>query len=74
MININHCIKAALLATVILLFSSVSGKEINGFELDDALIPASQIFSGGPEKNGIPSIDNPEFVRQDRYSYLSKNK
>ena len=63
MININHCIKAALLATVLLLFSSVSGKEINGFELDDALIPASQIFSGGPDKNGIPSIDNPEFVK-----------
>ncbi len=73
MININHCIKAALLATVLLLSSSVSGKEINGFELDDALIPASQIFSGGPEKDGIPSIDNPEFVRQGDAGFMKND-
>ena len=38
------------------------GVEINGFKLDDALIPATQIFSGGPDKDGIPSIDRPKLV------------
>jgi len=47
-----------------LLFSFVcDAKEINGFELDDALIPPSQIFHGGPGKDGIPAIDRPTFVK-----------
>lgn len=48
---------------VILVFnSSVHAIELNGFKLDDALIPPAQIFSGGPDKDGIPAIDNPKFV------------
>lgn len=59
--------KTGLLVTILLLALSVSvvelnAKEINGFKLDDALIPPDQIFSGGPEKDGIPSIDDPVFV------------
>ncbi|MDT8283342.1 MAG: DUF3179 domain-containing protein [Gammaproteobacteria bacterium] len=62
MINRHRYIKIALLATTLLLCTTASAKEINGFELEDALLPASQIFSGGPEKDGIPSIDKPEFL------------
>jgi hypothetical protein len=42
--------------------ASLYAKELNGFRLDNALIPATQVFSGGPDKDGIPSIDNPKFV------------
>ncbi len=33
---------------------------------DDWLIPVSQVVDGGPGKDGIPSIDNPVFVRLDQ--------
>lgn len=59
-----------IITTVILLPSTVYAKEINGFILDDALIPASQIFSGGPDKDGIPSIDNPTFVKARKADFL----
>jgi hypothetical protein len=44
------------------LCSSVFASEKNGFELSGALIPESQIFGGGPGKDGIPAIDNPVFI------------
>ena len=56
-------IKTGLLVFTLLLHSAVKAEEINGFELDDALIPPAQIFSGGPGKDGIPSIDKPKFVK-----------
>lgn len=35
----------------------------NGFDLRDSLIDASSIRSGGPPRDGIPSIDEPKFLR-----------
>lgn len=34
----------------------------NGFLLSNLLIPAEEIRSGGPPKDGIPSIDKPQFI------------
>ena len=42
----------------------------NGFDVTDSLIPAAKIFSGGPPRDGIPSIDQPRFVSADRASLL----
>ena len=36
---------------------------MNGFDLDGALVPAKEILSGGPPKDGIPAIDKPVFVK-----------
>ncbi|MDZ4142560.1 MAG: DUF3179 domain-containing protein [Methylotenera sp.] len=36
---------------------------MNGFDLDGALVPAKEILSGGPPKDGIPAIDKPLFVK-----------
>lgn len=44
---------------------------MNGFVLDGALIPENEIFSGGPPKDGIPSLDNPVFVSANQARYLS---
>lgn len=41
---------------------AVSAQEMNGFDLKGSLIPVTQINFGGPEKDGIPSIDKPDFV------------
>jgi hypothetical protein len=45
--------------------------ERNGFDLTDALVPASEIFHGGPPKDGIPSIDRPKFVAAREAGYLA---
>ncbi len=42
----------------------------NGFNLDDSLIPAEKIKRGGPPRDGIPSIDKPEFVPADNAGFL----
>ncbi|MDH3640328.1 MAG: DUF3179 domain-containing protein [Gammaproteobacteria bacterium] len=34
----------------------------NGFDLTDTLIPVDQIHHGGPPRDGIPAIDNPQFL------------
>jgi len=44
----------------------------NGFALDDALVPAKQILSGGPGRDGIPSLDYPAFIVAQNADYLSK--
>ncbi len=35
---------------------------LNGFNLDDALIPVAEILPGGPSRDGIPAIDKPGFI------------
>jgi len=65
-------LKAALVVTV-LITSIADAKEINGFPLDDALIPVTQIFSGGPDKDGIASIDHPKFVKGGDAGFMQAN-
>jgi hypothetical protein len=36
--------------------------ERNGFDLADSLVPADEIHHGGPPRDGIPAIDDPQFV------------
>ncbi|MCG8429150.1 MAG: DUF3179 domain-containing protein [Chromatiales bacterium] len=44
----------------------------NGFELDGASVPAREILSGGPPKDGIPAIDRPKFLAADRAGFLKE--
>ena len=37
-------------------------RPINGFRFTNATIPTTEIFRGGPPRDGIPAILNPEFV------------
>ena len=55
----------ALLALLWMFAQPVIGQEKNGFDLSNALIPVDEILSGGPPRDGIPSIDNPEFEPAD---------
>ena len=49
-----------------LLFSVNPGQaesaQRNGFSIEDPIIPLEDILSGGPPRDGIPSIDSPKFV------------
>lgn len=42
----------------------------NGFDLTGALVPAAQIESGGPPRDGIPAIDRPKFVKAAEARFL----
>ena len=61
--------------------TNATAASMNGFVLDDALIPEDEIFFGGPPKDGIPSLDNPKFVNaaqtrlhdEDRVLALKRN-
>ena len=35
--------------------------KLNGFDLAESLVPAAQIQRGGPPRDGIPAIDDPQF-------------
>jgi hypothetical protein len=48
-------ISAALLTT----YEAIAN---NGFDLSNSSIPEQEIHSGGPPRDGIPSIDRPKFV------------
>lgn len=49
---------------------TASAESLNGFRLDDALIPVNEIVQGGPPRDGIPSLDDPKFVTADAAKYL----
>lgn len=60
------------LAVCLLLLSSLSATAVtmNGFNLDNATVPAREIHAGGPPRDGIPPIDKPRFDSADKASWL----
>ncbi len=44
----------------------------NGFDLVNSSVPAVQILSGGPPRDGIPAIDNPFFDAADDANWLDE--
>lgn len=45
----------------------------NGFELSTALVPETQIFKGGPAKDGIPAIDKPHFISARKARFMKND-
>jgi hypothetical protein len=52
---------------------SASDPFFNGFHLGNSLIPISQIVSGGPPRDGIPSLTNPAFVSISEADFMFNN-
>ena len=50
-----------LMSTLMLALQAEAGP--NGFDIKQPLVPADEIYQGGPAKDGIPAIDNPVFIR-----------
>jgi len=55
-------LRLALALAAALWLAPVAAREMNGFDLTESLIPAEEIRFGGPEKDGIPAIDKPDFL------------
>ena len=52
---------AAALFAICFAARQCPGQEANGFDLTNAAILVAEILSGGPPRDGIPSIDRPTF-------------
>ena len=50
-------------------YSSFAGPS-NGFDASNAIIPASEIMAGGPPKDGIPALSDPELIDAEAATYL----
>ena len=65
-----YSIKLLLLSS--LLSATVFAAPIkNGFDLSNIIIPIKEVLSGGPPRDGIPSIDKPAFIDAAAANYLS---
>ncbi len=68
-ISRTHGVVAA--AGTLMLASTLMAADIkNGFDLSDALVPATEIHWGGVSRDGIPSINNPRFVAASDADFL----
>jgi hypothetical protein len=56
--------------SVIFTVTLFAGPVKNGFDLANSTIPAGKIFSGGPPRDGIPSIDKPKFIKASDAGFL----
>jgi len=65
-----HWLPCWLLCAALSLTPNAHGKELNGFVLDEPLVPAKEIVRGGPPRDGIPSLKEPQFVAADEADYL----
>jgi len=53
--------------------SNAYSQALNGFDLSNLLINKNEVFSGGPPRDGIPSIDKPKFITIDKANFLKAN-
>ena len=67
-----HGLALSALTSFFLIFSPfiLQAQSLNGFDLSDLSVPKKYIQSGGPQRDGIPSIDNPRFQEADDYHRL----
>lgn len=56
------------------LFNGSSEDNTASFDTENMLIPASEIVDGGPGKDGIPSIDNPDFEPLGAVNYIPDDR
>lgn len=79
LINVMHFIsiiyiKVALLSLLITTgvncSAPASEEQMNGFDLSNVSIDKTEILSGGPGRDGIPSIDDPKFISIEAVDFL----
>lgn len=63
-------ITIALLVLALSWSTQAQPRTLNGFDVSDASIPPDEIFQGGPPRDGIPSIDNPDYISPDEADFL----
>ena len=46
-------------------------RTLNGFDVSNASIPVSEIHKGGPPRDGIPPLDDPNYIEADKADYIA---
>lgn len=54
--------RGLVLALSLASLSASAADELNGFSVDGAAVPVEAILAGGPERDGIRSVDEPRFA------------
>ncbi len=67
-LQVRHLLSATLLLAAI---HSAQAVTLNGFDLSKTDVPADDILSGGPGRDGIPAILQPEFDRASDATWLA---
>ena len=62
--------RALIAACLLVITAAAPARTLNGFVLDDALVPAAQIKSGGPSRDGIPALFAPNFIAANAADFL----
>lgn len=62
-------LSSLLVGVLVYNFSAFAG-QTNGFDLSNSILPVNQIFHGGPPRDGIPALSNPEIISPSEASYL----
>ncbi len=74
MINVKASSAHSVLFIILIAFQNTAlAKNINGFDLNNLSIDQTEVFSGGPGKDGIPSIDHPKFIAPTDVLFLHDN-
>jgi len=68
--RIHSKIFVMLFVTALLASAGALAATKNGFNVDDALVPVSEIRSGGPPRDGIPALDMPDVITAAEADYL----
>ena len=59
-----------LLALTLLVATTSTAQTRNGFDISNLSIPADEVLHGGPPKDGIPAINEPNFVSATEADFL----
>ena len=70
--KLKSVVAAIGLASVVFMSSCNAQNSVskNGFDLSNSSISIDKILSGGPGKDGIPAIDSPIFVTQEKADFI----
>ncbi len=45
-------------------------RQLSGFAVGNSLVPVAEIHAGGPDRDGIPAIDRPQFITAEEAEFL----
>ncbi|MCF7979938.1 MAG: DUF3179 domain-containing protein [Chromatiaceae bacterium] len=61
------------LSANLLLDAAPTAQQLNGFAVHNSLVPVAEIHAGGPDRDGIPAIDQPRFVEAEAVDFLARD-
>lgn len=68
------CTRSIIILFLFGVISHTKAQTLNGFDLKGSAIPISEIRSGGPPRDGIPSIDKPTFIEARKAGYADDSR